>query len=148
MTFDPEKFHLAEFEALRREIEMNLNDEQLRERHSVLAIVAVWIWLATAENLPGKFSWAWWIPCGIVIVGIIRIALAWKRYRQFHVYLMRIEDKFNTTGWEHFRSEPGRRSRIELGYYLAVWGTLLVASVVVPVLVWKYGLPPLTFSKK
>src|ERR1700741_3282956 len=44
------QFHLDEFDALRREIELNLNDEQRREQHSVIAIAAVYAWLSTSDT--------------------------------------------------------------------------------------------------
>ena len=81
-------FHLAEFNGLRREIEMTLEDEQRRERHTVLSMAAVWTWLATTKDLPPGFVWAWLIPFMIAIFGAMRVATIWARFKQFRTYLV------------------------------------------------------------
>ena len=137
-----EDFHLIEYECLRREMEIVLQDSRALERNVVLAIGATWAWLYTKQGAP----WTFLIPCMFATLGAIRAYGINDTYTTFGTYFSEIEEAFRKTngpkGWEHFLEDfkKDRGTDYSRGELL-FWGLLIGSTIGVAVLMFVHPLP-------
>jgi hypothetical protein len=125
-----EEFHLMEYECLRREIEVVLQDTRSLEKYIVVAIGAIWAWLHSIKTA----DWMWCIPCLFAILGAIRAFGINKSFGVFHMYILKLEEAYVKTGapegWEHFIEKH------DTGYgkgSVLFWTLLILATIVVAI---------------
>lgn len=122
-------FYLKEYELLRREIEIAINDYRATERNVVIAVGVSWAWLFQAGN--GVPVLAWLVPCLFVVLGILRNYSDEAFFQSAHQYLARVEKAFSLPGhpggWEH---APVSRNWTRASAVL-FWIVLALATIVV-----------------
>jgi hypothetical protein len=137
-----EDFHLKEYESLRRELEIVLQDSRGLERNVVLAIGATWAWLYSKSGAP----WTFLIPCMFAILGAIRAHGINDTYTTFATYLSEIEEAFRKAGgpkgWEHFLRDfkKDRGTDYSKGELL-FWILLIASTISVAILMFVHPLP-------
>lgn len=120
------EFYLKEYEALRKELDWQLDYLRSLEKFVALAVGGIWTWLVT--HSPAK--WTWFIPVVFVALGILRSISVYQHFGQLHEYLKRIETAFSASddpgGWEHFLGWQSQSlSKSSIGF----WTVLLFATV-------------------
>jgi hypothetical protein len=128
-------FHLHEYESLRRELEIVIQEHRALERNVLVAIGITWGWLySISKPTP---AWTFFIPFLFAILGSIRAYGMNKAYDKFHGYLCEIEEAFSQdgapTGWEHCIERTKRGTQESLGQLL-FWGILLVSTLTIAIL--------------
>lgn len=130
-------FLKLEYEKLREEIRLISKELRDTERYTVLVVSAIWVWLATeSDHVPeAVFSYSWWLPVFVVILGIARFFGVQQSLNKIAQYIASsIEPKFLTKGdgWENHLESPEmqKKNRWWFSSYL-LWGALLVVSVTI-----------------
>jgi hypothetical protein len=132
-----DSFCLAEYDALRREIEHMLDDSRAIERNAVFAVGATWAWLAVhIGNLPKAI---WWMPVFLTVLGSYRSWALLKTFGLMSDYIQEIERHFYgdeasskiVAGWERF-SRKRKHWISQTGALL--WILMFVTTVGVAVL--------------
>lgn len=124
-----DEFHLKEYECLRREIEVILQDTRSLEKYIVVTIGAIWAWLHSIKSA----DWMWCIPCVFAILGATRAFGINKSFEVFHAYILKLEESFSKTGtpegWEHFLEthDTGFSKGSVLFWVLLILSTIIVA---------------------
>jgi hypothetical protein len=127
------EFYLKEYECLRKEVELLLEDHRTLERNVVIAVGATWGWLFNDHHNNQVTQWGWFIPCLFALLGIVRVIGNAKFFLVTNAYIEKIEDAFFSTGdpggWDHFSFGKTwiRQSTI------AFWSILLISTFVVAV---------------
>ena len=100
---DTKAFHEKEYEALRREIELDIKETRSLERNALLANAAIFTWLATTGK---EFLGHWWLPwLPVVISGLaaFRSFALLSRMMELGDYIAKLECTFGSLGWERER---------------------------------------------
>jgi hypothetical protein len=126
---DSKEFHLKEYECLRKEVELLIEERKTLERSVVVAIGVSWAWLFhERSNIP---PWTWLIPCLFAVLGLARAYGISLFFRSASAYFMTIEDAFfkpeDPVGWVHFTIER-RWTRIST---IAFWSILIAFTGIV-----------------
>ena len=153
-----------EYVSLRKEIESMLSELSILEKNCVLAIAAVYSWLATQSDAQQSqlhihtfYSFiGWGVPVFIAAFGAMRAYSINKHFGVIGRYMSSIEDitrtrEPNFTGWEHFFSagghgtetnnsetqtnRPGTQTKIRMWF----WGALIVATFCIWAFSWCHG---------
>jgi hypothetical protein len=125
-------FNKSEYDGLRREIELKLNEASALERYAVLGTSGVWAWLATHATSKA-YQWFWFIPVVLTLLSFYRFRALEKEFGLFAEYLESLESRLKTEGWQTFlvKSEnKTRRNSISTSSEV-FWITLLVATILV-----------------
>lgn len=140
-------FHMAEYEGLRREIEVQIADRRRVEIHSVVAIFIVYAWLfSRPPNVnPELMQIAMALPIGAAVYGLLKWEALMIRTIQIGAYIRKIEERLTVApelGWEHYlRTE--RQGLFSVfgameGHAGRLFWVLLVAATIA-VFVWFTG---------
>ena len=134
-------FYQSEREFLLRQIDSDIQETRRIERLVILAAAAVYTWLATeSSDQTGQFAWAWWIPFGITVLGIVRSFAILQRISVMANYIKHIEEKYATIdglpGWRNYFHRQGR-GKVTRAVSVS-WVILLITTTIVPVLL-HYG---------
>jgi hypothetical protein len=126
------EFYLKEFEMLRREIEIIINDYRATERNVLIAVGVSWAWLyGFRHEMPPL---AWLAPCLFVGLGIMRHRGNEAFFRSINKYLKRLEKSFSAPGhpggWEHAQAAKEGRFWTKISAW-SFWLVILAATVVV-----------------
>ena len=107
---DPQAFHEKEYEALRREIELDIKETRSLERNALVANAVIFVWLGTTGKEFLNHCWLPWVPVLISGLGAIRSCALLSRMRELGNYIAQLECTFGSLGWERERlkhtSEP------------------------------------------
>jgi len=128
---DSKEFHLKEFECLRKEVEMKIEEQRTLERNVVVAVGISWAWLFHERaNVP---PWAWLMPCLFAVLGLARAYGITRFFRSTNAYFLTIENAFfrpdSPIGWEHSTvKKPWTRRSV-----IAFWGILIASTAFVAV---------------
>ena len=127
-------FYKSEYEGLRREIELTLNEARALERYAVIATSAVWAWLAT-NGTSEAYRWFWFIPIVVTALGVLRSKALEKEFGLFAEYLESVEERNKTPGWQTFLAKPENANRTHGISRTATvfWTALLIATILVGV---------------
>jgi hypothetical protein len=136
------EFHLEEFKALRKEVEILLEDYLALERNVVVAIGASWAFLYH-ERLP---VWTFLIPCLFAVLGAVRAKGIMDAFGVLRGYLLKIEDAYGREdvlkGWEHAHKGTGFAKGA-----VWFWSILIAATLLVILYVHCHRLPPVPSPK-
>jgi hypothetical protein len=137
-----------EYISLRKEIEAMLLELSTLERSCVLAIAAVYAWLAapiaTHQSLsPFHSAVAWGAPFFLAFFGALRAYSINKHFGTVGEYISKIEDvtkKEDPTfeGWEHFFASDDRRG-IQTRIRMWFWACLIAATLGIWAISWGHG---------
>jgi hypothetical protein len=97
MLTSSETFRLAEYKALRKEIEIYLSESRSLERYTIIAVGAIWGWLITNHN---DNLMVWTIPVVLTVLAVGRRIGMNEHFKKLGAYIAEIESKFGVTGWE------------------------------------------------
>jgi hypothetical protein len=129
----PTDYLVKEFEGLRREIGETVREIWQIERYALVATAGIWTWSLTDRmNL---VPYVLWLPLGLNIIFSLRALSLYRHARRISDYLLMNETRLfpdASVGWEryfHRNNDP-----LELATIWVLWLSLLVASIVVPVL--------------
>ena len=104
-------FHLKEYDSLRKEIELSIQEARTIERQALIATALVWTWLVTHAdvNLP---TISWWVPMFFAVLGGAKCYRLLKSVNRAAVYILELEKILTTDGlgWEHFLFKDKARS--------------------------------------
>ncbi|RXH57332.1 hypothetical protein [Granulicella sibirica] len=95
---EPQVFHIEEYKALRKEIEIHLTESRTEERYLVIAVGAIWAWLITNHN---HHVLLWCIPLLLAVASVSRMAALTYDIIKLGSYLRGVENHFHAAGWEH-----------------------------------------------
>ena len=146
-----DEFHVEEYKALRSEIEQGVEELRKYRRNALIAVFAVYAWLATGgplrhSDLLGEsahriFEVAWWLPVLIPIIGFVEYLGIMMRNMHIGAYIRRIEAVYaddSLKGWEHvleqLRSEKPFVARAQGFSGFILWPLLLAITIVVALL--------------
>jgi hypothetical protein len=125
-----EDFHLKEYEFLRRELEIILQEDRALERNVVVAVGVTWGWLYSQHTPP----WTYCIPFLFAVLGAWRAYGINETYGTFGTYLEKIEEAFtkegSPKGWQHFLDEDDEGTSYSKGA-LTFWVILIISTIVV-----------------
>ena len=112
-----EKFHLIEYESLRKEIEIHIADRRKVETQSILAIFGIYAWLLSRPSGfdPELLKLALGLPLGVALYGYIKWEALMFRTIQIGRYIKNLESKFSDSsiyGWEHSLKKQRTHMRI------------------------------------
>src|ERR1041384_2440330 len=101
---DKTGFRLEEFKALRKQLELTLEEISTLSRYALFGSAAVISWLIGAPPRvdPHMLRWAWWVPATICFFAGFRVLALGFHIWQFAQYLHHLETRFRVAGWEHF----------------------------------------------
>ena len=125
-------FNKSEYDGLRREIELKLNEASALERYAVLGTSGVWAWLATHATSKA-YQWFWFIPVVLTLLSLLRFRALETEFGLFAEYLESLEDQLKTQGWQTFLAKPENKTRKNSisTSSMAFWITLLAATILV-----------------
>lgn len=92
------RFHIEEYKALRREIEIYLHESRFQERYTIVASGLIWAWLITHRIDNG---WVWSLPVWIALASSIRRLAITGHFNVMREYLKGVENFYGVKGWEH-----------------------------------------------
>lgn len=123
------QFHLAEYEALRREFEF-LNGEMFTAAlYAMISIGAVWAWLAINHEKARGVKLLWWLPFMISIVASAWVVLVTAHIRRIFTYLRQIEAEMprlpRLQGWHTSLQHSYEWWRISSW---ALWGLIFIIT--------------------
>ncbi len=132
-------FDLAEFDALRREIELHIAERRKIENQVILGLAAIYSWLFTRDaTFPAYlFKAGLAIPALMVFLGFVRWMAIQLRTMKLGEYLSGVEVGLSRkkTGWEHFlanhRTERPIMGQFEGWSEIVVWSALFGVSFLV-----------------
>jgi hypothetical protein len=126
-------FKLLEYEYLRREVEIVIQEHRALERNVLIAIGIAFAWLYTISKTP----WLFVILPLIAACGKRRADGIYKAYREFHRYLSEIEEAFwkdgVPRGWEHSLTSGTHESDGDRAFW---WILIGLTSLVLGLRVW------------
>lgn len=130
-----------EYLSLRKEIEGSLSDLSTLENNSLLAIAAVYSWLASQGTLDHFFKLiAASSPVFIAVFGALRAYSVNKHLGLIGLYIKRVEAVTRSgdsdfSGWEHFfeKASRGDQTKVRIGF----WFILAAATLLVLALSWR-----------
>ena len=122
------EFFLKEYECLRKELELLIQESRALERYVLVAVGVVWSWLYHEHEPWGTFL----VVCLFPILGAIRAYGINKTFGEFGTYIESIEIAFKRKegplGWEHANREGTPDSKGAVIFWaLLNASTLLVA---------------------
>jgi hypothetical protein len=136
MITDRQKdFLMKEYDALRREVEATLSEQESLTRNVPVAAAAIAAWLFTQKTLPDWGRLAWFIPAAVLIFGAIRASIIGGIFTELSEYVRGIEEEFSlpekARGWEHFRAAKRKRwfAKAKGVGFFAYWITLIAISI-------------------
>jgi hypothetical protein len=97
---DERTFQLAEYNALRKEVEIYLQESRSQERYTLIAVGAIWAWLVV-NHLTSKLLWL--IPVLLTAATTLRMGAILLHFGNLKRYISRLESKFESPGWEHVK---------------------------------------------
>jgi hypothetical protein len=92
------EYHLREYDALRREVDLVLEALRFNEQYTVISVAAVITWLFAHSSNSMPYAVGWWIPFIVVIVGAMCGITLWSSLMLFTEYLAILEQRFGTEG--------------------------------------------------
>jgi hypothetical protein len=134
-------FRLKEFEILRKEIEYRTVGQERVERNVVVAVIAMYAWLALVDvdKLQGPlkevYPYLWWLPFFIVVLGGARF---WDDHiviGNIGAYIARLEKIVDKRGgWENSEERNAKRIAPYITWFLRkgtwlflIFGTAAIA---------------------
>jgi hypothetical protein len=131
------EFNLEEYKALRKQIEIILDEEWKRAQYVVLGLAGVWIWLLTTAHgdhpiATNRVVW-WLVPAFVYVAGLLHELSAYGMISRISDYILNLEKHFlgDRGGWEQFlTSVRGRRNAI--AFKIAFWAGLGLAVLLFP----------------
>lgn len=141
-------FHKEEYLALRRQIEMTLQQFSQLRRYSLIGAAVAFAWIANQDFTPETVNWlAWSIPTVIPICGLILMLSKSAGLNKMGGYIAEIEnvylkDMSEARGWENYRAKYReilrKESKIKsLTTYTAdliFWIIFIILSLVITVI--------------
>lgn len=132
-----ETFVVAEYDALRREIELQIAERRKAENQILIAIAAVYAWVLTRDHPldPILFRVALALPAGLACLGFLRWMGIQLRTMTIGEYLHRVEAELSPEGfgWERFlgehRSAKPLRGRFEGWSEFLIWVLLITGTI-------------------
>lgn len=141
MSYDKEKFILAEYNTLRGEIEAKISEVNAIIRWGLIGIAAIWTWLATTPSSGSVFAHIEFLPLALSVFLYLRILATRSEIFRIAKYIVRIETAFELPaglGWEtqlnigrefHRGSFSDLRDRWEDIFWIALsLGNFLIAA--------------------
>ena len=126
------QFLLAEYDALRREIDEKIRQSNSLPKYTALATAAIWTWLYS-NNVDSVVRIVTWIPaCLTVLLGVLDVAMHRDIIRAGE-YIRRVEKHLNLPeglGWEgYIRGQSWTRIPKVL-FWLALLAANCVAALI------------------
>jgi hypothetical protein len=129
-------FYLEEYKALRKQVEIMLEEEWKRAQYVVLGLAAVWVWLLTTTHdehpVPIPRAVWWVVPAFVYFAGLLHELGAFGMVGRLSGYLRRLEKEFGVYGWERYLTEKGRQHAFAFRYVF--WYGLGLAVLLFPVI--------------
>lgn len=126
-------FIKTEYDALRREIELQISERRRAETQTFISIAAVYAWVLTREHPldPILYRTALSLPFILATLGLLRWIGIQLRTMTIGHFLRDIEDNYSlkNLGWETYLSE--RRQQKPLRAQFEGWSELTVWLIVV-----------------
>jgi len=135
-----EAFVTTQYNALRREIELQIAERRKAENQILISIAAVYAWVLTRDQPLDSvlFRAALCLPVGLACLGFLRWIGIQLRTMTIGRYLNRIERRLSAEefGWEEFLSDHRKKEPIRgqfegwseiLIWVLLIAGTILMA---------------------
>ena len=135
ITDKQKEFLTKEYDALRREVEATLSEQESLTRNVPVAAGAITAWLFTRPTLPSWGHLAWFIPAALLIFGAIRASIIGGIFTELSEYIRGIEEEFSlpekARGWEHFRVRKRKKwfAKAKGAVFFAYWMTLIAISI-------------------
>jgi len=133
------EFLLREHEALRREVEATLSEQESLTRIVPVGAGAITAWLFTHPILQSWGYIAWYIPAAVLTFGALRAAIIGGIFVELSEYLRGVEDEFHlpsrAPGWEHFRDQKrkGWFPKAKGALFFMYWSALIAVSLTIAV---------------
>lgn len=121
MTEKSQDFLLAEFQALRREIEIDLAQMRALGRYGVFATAALWGWFLTQPTVDTSAMKP--LPAILVFLLFLYSCAFRADLRRIGSYIASVEDVFELRGWEN-RLKKGWMAMadwVEYAYWLLLF---------------------------
>lgn len=135
---DQQAFLVAEFDALRREIELEIKELRELLRYAIVSSGAIWAWLLSQSQ--SKLSQlGCFLPFALSVLLLGQALLVRKKIFDLGAYVQRIEQAFHLPdrlGWET-QMTRGMIKRDNLPRWEnSVWGLLCVGNCVGALIKW------------
>lgn len=138
-------FHQEEYAALRREIELTLEEFSRLRRYALFGTAGAFAWIATQGIPPSNFAVVvWWVPTIIPVMGLLMMLTKSARLDDIGAYLAQVEtecisDTAKARGWENFRrrdmaDDATRNGKIWDGAFVAdlvFWCAFILVSITI-----------------
>jgi hypothetical protein len=130
-------FHAEEYGALRKEIEIKLQEFSTLRRFSIIGVALAYAWLASQEldGMPIK-AVAWLSPVIIPACGMLISRATSKHVDEIGKYIQKIEndstpENKEATGWENYRERHGSSasSRADCIFWWTFLGLSVLTSI-------------------
>lgn len=149
---EPQAFLVAEFDALRREIELKIKETREFLRYAILSSGAIWAWLLSQpDSRISNGSYAYFIPAALSLLLFGETVALQKNIGGLAKYIRRIEASFalpEGLGWETQLATGAQKRTVVQRWSIIVWSFLCsgnMAAAVLEVFVFKFQfsqLPP------
>lgn len=134
-----EAFFATEFNALRREIELQIVERRKIEGQTFVGLAALYAWVLTRNPPldPLFMKASLMVPVAFSILGFLRWSAIMRRIMAIGAYIQSIEEKAvgDGQGWEtvlkQMREQNPVRSQFEGWIELTTWGLAIVGSIAV-----------------
>ena len=129
MNDSRQSFLLSEYSALRQEIQESLKELPSNEKLGLVFSGVYWGWLLTSTVGSNYLSVAVWVPGILTILFALRAKAFGKKFRDFHSYILKIEQEFELgeLGWEkHLQTRETGWFEI---YNKAFWPALILGNI-------------------
>ena len=133
------EFLLKEHDALRREVEATLSEQENLTRNVPVAAGAITAWLCTQHMLQSWGYVAWYIPAAVLTFGALRAAIIGGIFTEISEYLRGVEDEFHlpsdARGWEHFRRDKRKAwfAKAKGAGFFVYWIGLIAVSLTIAI---------------
>jgi hypothetical protein len=135
-----ETFLIAEYEALRREIEIEIKELGEFLRYGFLVSGGIWAWLLTQQ--PGRVvAVAYFLPLLVTVLLYGETTLVRRSIFNIGVYLRKVEQHFilpSGLGWEKFIQASRRKTQWLMRWEHLVWNLLTVLNLAAAIYFWKF----------
>ena len=143
-----EAFVTAQYNALRREVELQISERRKAENQILISIAAVYAWVLTRDQSldPVLFRTALSLPVGLACLGFLRWIGIQLRTMTIGTYLDQVEQGLSVDGfgWEDFLRE--HRNKHPVRGRFEGWSELLIWLLLISGTIWAAVCLPATFA--
>jgi hypothetical protein len=132
-------FLLAEYESLRREIELEIKELGEFLRYGFLTSGGIWSWLLTRPPSRGV-TIAYFVPFLVTALLYVETTLVRRSIFTIGGYIRKVEQHFMLPaglGWERHIQQEKRKSQFLMRWEHLVWNLLWLLNLVAALTLWR-----------